>query len=333
MTCMRKKFKQTLGIYALVFPILFTPGCNTCIPCKSKPVPDNSSWMERDLHLLGDRKLDQLILPASHDAGMYSETFLGWGRTQCLSIFEQLSYGVRWFDLRPRWNGEKFVIHHGPIDGPDFSEILEDIKRFMSLNHHELILLKLSDFGPMSLKIFGSLSDQINDALGPWTFKSIPAGKRLSDLVLLDFVASGPAILVLIDNNLAADNKIPGIWSYGDCSSKSNPAADLFVYDVYSNTPSLDRMYKDQLEKFDRFTGKDPGGVTNCDLFLLSWTLTTSFRIWKVSQPALGSLQSVLRNHPLRNSHGRTINLVYVDFVEMASVTEIAIAANQRLTF
>ena len=42
--------------------------------------------------------LKKMVLPASHDTGMYSGNLLG--RTQDLNLYEQLSAGVRYFNLR-----------------------------------------------------------------------------------------------------------------------------------------------------------------------------------------------------------------------------------------
>jgi len=50
-------------------------------------------------------------------------------KTQELSIYDQLEYGIRWFDLRVRWTGSKLVMYHGPVDGPDLADILADFKK------------------------------------------------------------------------------------------------------------------------------------------------------------------------------------------------------------
>ncbi len=74
------------------------------------PLPVNfSGWMEQYFHVLGDRKLSEIALPGSHDAGMYKtrdcSPVPGAGdcntKTQALSIAEQLDSGIRYFDLRP----------------------------------------------------------------------------------------------------------------------------------------------------------------------------------------------------------------------------------------
>lgn len=58
-------------------------------------------------NVIQDRKLVDVIIPGTHDAGMSKITgaILSGGielttRTQGLSIYEQLRAGSRWFDLR-----------------------------------------------------------------------------------------------------------------------------------------------------------------------------------------------------------------------------------------
>jgi hypothetical protein len=299
------------------------------VPAHSGPVPDHSSWMQDRLPVLGGRKLSELILPASHDAGMYRSNPMGWGQTQCLSIYGQLAYGVRWFDLRPRWTGKKFVIHHGAATGPDFSEVLADVKRFAQENHHELIILKLSHFEGITPEIYPKLAAQAAAALGPWLFKGSLGTRRLAELTLSEYVTAGPRILIFVDENYAIDHPIEGLWSYADATSDRASRADLRAYDVYSNTTDFSLMAADQFRKFAAYDGTCAGSPVKCDLFLLSWTLTPRLRIWKASQPALNRLRTTFdTTDRIRNSHGRVINLIYVDFVEYAHVTEVALSAN-----
>lgn len=322
-------------IVLLGLATLSTTGCNTCIPCgeavwqNSSPA-NHASWMETRLPTLGGRELSRLVLPASHDAAMY-RGWNGYGKTQCLSIYDQLSYGIRWFDLRPEWTGSKFRIHHGIVSGPEFLEVVKDIRKFASEDRHELILLKLTDFRRIDHEAYVKLVAVVTNALGPWLFTNLPNGKRLSSVTLSEYVRSGPRILVLVDSEFAIRHPVNGIWVYGDWDSPHACCADLCVYDVYSNTTDFDRMSADQFRKFKCFRGKCRDGTTDCDLFLLSWTLTPCFRIWAASQPAIHHLKNSLEQFPVGNQHSKIINLIYVDFVEFSDVTEVAIIQNGRL--
>src|SRR5260221_1918663 len=108
-------------------------------------ITDRARWMQDRLETLGRKHLDQLVLPASHDAGMYwvYGHDLGMAKNQNLRIYDQLRYGIRYFDLRVQWNDgledpvlRGFTIHHGGWRGPDLKEVLDDIKRFANYENH-----------------------------------------------------------------------------------------------------------------------------------------------------------------------------------------------------
>ena len=106
-------------------------GCHGETPRAAATTADNSHWMQDHLDTWGERPLKQWVLPASHDAAMYES---GWvkslGRTQDLTIYDQLMYGVRWFDLRPKSSSGMLYMHHGPVLGPKLAEVLDDVRRF-----------------------------------------------------------------------------------------------------------------------------------------------------------------------------------------------------------
>jgi hypothetical protein len=267
------------------------------------------------LSVWGNRTLGQLTLPASHDAGMYLSGFpQSLGRTQSLSIYQQLTAGVRWFDLRPESKGGKFYIHHGSILGPDLDVVLNDVRRFMAEGHHELVLLKFSHFDGINAGNYPAMTRQMRDALSPWLYENLPAGKRLGDITLADFVRDHGRVVILCDGGLPVVNKQPGIWCYRDWENRDPQNGDLCVYDQYSNSTSFETMKADQLSKFAAFDGKcRQKPEVPCDLFLLSWTLTPPTGVISFSQKANAQLGDVMEHIGTLNSHGRRINQVYVD--------------------
>ena len=292
-------------------------------------ITDLASWMQDRLAALGSRPLSALALPAAHDAGMYKDGIAVLGKTQDLSLYGQLSCGIRWFDLRPKWTGDKFVIYHGPITGPDLSEVLADIARFAREGHRELILLKLSHFDNIDDNVYTRLTSQVTAALDPWLVKSLPPGKRLAHVTLAEYVAKGPAIVVVVDGDYAITKPAPGFWVYRDWESSTPAAGDLRVFDQYSNTTDFDKMKADQLAKFRAYNGKcknDPN--LPCDLFLLSWTLTPVTGVWFASKPANASLGATMAALTVPNTHGQIVNLLYVDYVEFARVGDVALFQN-----
>ncbi len=290
---------------------------------------NRASWMQDRLNELGTKTLSELALPASHDSGMYQNGLAILAKTQDLSIYGQLEAGTRYFDLRPKWTGSKFVIYHGPINGPDFSEVLNDAKKFCQEGHKELAILKLSHFDDIDSSHYSTLMDQIEAAIGPWLVKSIPNGKRLADITLNDYVQNGPAMLVVVDGSLPVQQPRPGFWVYRNWDSSSAAEGDLTVFDKYSDTTDFDKMKQDQFQKFEDFDGKckkDPN--VPCDLFLLSWTLTPITGVWYASQPANRALGAAMVELPSVNQYGKIVNMLYVDYVQYARTADVAITQN-----
>jgi len=68
-------------------------------------ITNRSDWMYDHLSALKGKTLKQIALPASHDSGMYLTGLAVLGKTQDWDIYGQLSYGIRYYDLRPGWDG------------------------------------------------------------------------------------------------------------------------------------------------------------------------------------------------------------------------------------
>lgn len=169
-----------------------------------------ANWMRDNYDKLKDKTLKQLVLPASHDAGMYlgpttadyAAVALGpagmaaycaasdcsfLGRAQDLDIYGQLSYGVRYFDLRPRYTilTHELVIHH-TVSGPPVSAVLADVNRFFKEGHRELVILKFSAYNRFDQDVFNQLCSLIQDrrnGLGDYLIvpQNLPGGYQRCD--------------------------------------------------------------------------------------------------------------------------------------------------------
>ncbi len=293
-------------------------------------ITDHSSWMQNNFNALKNKTLKQLTLPASHDSGMYPGGVPeSLGKTQDLSIYEQLSYGIRYFDLRPGWDGDDFYIYHDVIKGPRFSDVLSDVRRFMAEGHRELVILKLSHYKDLNNDLYKNMVQRIKSNIDGWLFNTLPAGKRLAEIPLSGYISNAGAVLVVCDENYPVNNPSSGIWVYRDWQTNDAARGDLRVYDQYANTTSYDAMKKDQLDKFRAYNGRCLKNQNlPCDLFLLSWTLTPPTGVWAVSKDANRNLGEVLARLNVPNSFGCVPNLLYVDYVEYARVTDVALYQN-----
>jgi hypothetical protein len=312
-------------------------------------ITNRASWMQDRLATLGPKPLRDLVLPASHDAGMYrSGDPTNISKNQHLTVYEQLRYGIRYFDLRPMLypnnpEGELWV-HHGGFGGPLLQVVLDDVARFANEKHRELVILKFSHFHHITTNAYRQLVTMVVDTIGKWLVKSKPNEKRLADVTLNEYVKDkdAPAVLVVVDNNFAIDNRENGLWVYRNWNHRDRgnqlDPGDLCVKDSYANTEDFERMRRDQHDKFGAFEGimdqRGGGHRKPCDLFLLSWTLTpksatTPLQLSRRANPSLGQNHRLVHQPPsIPNRHDKIINLIYVDYVESARVTDVALFLN-----
>ncbi|KAF5659012.1 chitinase [Fusarium heterosporum] len=148
--------------------------------------PDQYAWMNSIYDTIKDRKLKDVIVPGTHDAGMsYISGKMGGDgtkfntQTQGLNVRDQLYAGSRWFDLRPitvHKQGDatdyEFWISHMSLaalnwhgnTGESFQEVIDHINEFTSENKGEVIVLQLR-------QLFG-IYPTLNSKRLPWN-KSI----------------------------------------------------------------------------------------------------------------------------------------------------------------
>jgi hypothetical protein len=89
--------------------------------------------------------LSRLSIPGSHDAATSScgtSGMKGGAHTQTYTIAQQLERGVRFFDLRPAWNGSDMVIYHGLVStGVKFNDALNTLCNFLNSHPKEFLFV------------------------------------------------------------------------------------------------------------------------------------------------------------------------------------------------
>jgi len=296
-------------------------------------ITDRAVWMTERRAELGSKTIRELVLPASHDSAMYLYGLATLGKTQYLSIFDQLEYGIRYFDLRPKKSGDTIVIHHGPIDGPTLATVLDEIRNYCLFGHKELIIIDWGEFTDFENETYQQFTSDVEAKLGQWQYKGpLPSGQRLGDIPLSTYTANGPCIISAVDFWWAIDFPAPGFWVYRKCDDENSNQGQLVVYDYYSETTSYEEMRDDQLTKFEAYTGWQKYFPNlPCDIFLLSWTCTPITGVWFESVDPNRHLGKVIAETNIRNSHGRIMNALYVDYCEFARVTDVGIVLNNKL--
>jgi len=285
--------------------------------------------MEELYPTLQGRPLWRVALPGSHDTGAYDMStdksecadvslpgaiLRPLSETQSLTLGEQLAYGARFFDLRPCVKDGKFYAHHTNI-GANFDSMLDQAAAFFQETRRELVIFKVSHFCKFDDDKHQKLVRLIVDKLDRYLFKNEPT--KLLTTPIGSFVGQGSRAIIWYDNDYITEHPQPGFWR------------QLSVYDKYSETNDFGQMEADQLEKMKKHSGSIN------QLFLLSWTLTISAPyIQDFLQGSLHALTTQanrnLGQFLAKEANGYEINIVYVDFLEDARVTDCAILLNKR---
>jgi|GEM_PF-1403439 len=110
-------------------------------------------WQKDNWETIKDKRLWQVATPATHDSGCYGECWQGVvdharleynprSKSQGASIYEQLVYGIRSFDLRFRNYGDKYYVFHGSdVFDITLYTVLNDIKKFLDETEKEILIL------------------------------------------------------------------------------------------------------------------------------------------------------------------------------------------------
>ena len=116
-------------------------------PCTN----ETNQWMGELVKVAPKIKLRELVIPGTHDSASYSlkawSLFSAAGRTQNVSVYEQLLRGARYLDIRVagsnQVNVEDVYIFHGCLRCAKLDSVLKEIKVFMELHPQEFIFLEI----------------------------------------------------------------------------------------------------------------------------------------------------------------------------------------------
>lgn len=128
-------------------------------------------WMGNNGYWLGQRPLNQVIMPGSHDTGTYGFGSLTYERTQDSDLYTQLVAGAREFDIRakPSADGSKLVINHGGSNSDlDLQSLFDGLARFTKSPgaERELIYIKMSDGGNDNAQLYQRYCNDFTNTFG-----------------------------------------------------------------------------------------------------------------------------------------------------------------------
>lgn len=108
---------------------------------------DRHGWMR---HLDGGRRISAFTLPGTHDSATYLYADYGFTKCQTLSIRAQLDAGVRFLDIRCKYNGDGghddlWLFHGLSFLHHSFQTVYEQCRDFLIAHPSECIVLSLKN--------------------------------------------------------------------------------------------------------------------------------------------------------------------------------------------
>lgn len=157
MMLVNKNITKLLAFIALLWV------CALIFPLKNVYAIDRNNWQSE---LIDDAKVSWLTIPGTHDtatfnvecassSGSVPSSYVESATTcQSMTIEEQLTAGLRVFDLRYKWENEKFYLYHGEndlackckdSDGAhlDLATVLQKFKTFLDAHENEFIIVNI----------------------------------------------------------------------------------------------------------------------------------------------------------------------------------------------
>ncbi len=277
-------------------------------------------WMGR---IDGSTRLDCLMMPGSHDAGMSELHHCAPPKlaepstqTQAVGIGQQLEYGSRYFDLRIDFDHGELVTYHRTnrwgCNGQSLISILDQTRDFLSDNPSEAAIFKLTDirnYGSHHAAETEELIDALLAGYADVLYTDDNPDVNLASLEL-DLVRGK---LIVTMNYGGHTDTAAGRFKYIE-GTKATTGNNLTVYDRYADTRDYEQMAQNQLAKWEEYGGEGMGY-----LFLLSWTLTPDAlkgdSVKALANEANGHLPDFLHEQISLHKLGKP-NIVFLDFID-----------------
>lgn len=234
---------------------------------------DMADWMGAlaDTLTLGD-----ILMPGSHDAGVYREVstkagFLSlpksWTTCQSTSVLEQCEAGSRFFDVRLKVSSSSIRAHHtkkgqGAV-GESWDSTLESVSAFLDAHPSECVILRLT-------KPAGGASEQIIERL----LQSSLSERLCKSAGFIDFATTalgtlrGKAICAFEPKHFSVLHPSLGMHPFFRYEDGA-PGFGLVTCGKYSNSSKLQHVIDGQVAKMDAHADH-----TGHHLFVLYWTQT-----------------------------------------------------------
>ena len=176
------------------------------------------------------------------------------GRTQNVSIGEQLLRGIRYLDIRIAGFSNGVGIFHGCLMGAPLGVVLSQITDFLQNHVGEFLFIEIvqefgRDFTPAQKK---SALDMIQESLGPFQYKDDDRNKLLNDCTLQELTQANTRICLMVHpriyfelDGINYDREMIGNTYHAFDSGKS-------MYNKWHNTRDTNLLLQWNLEETQR---------------------------------------------------------------------------------
>lgn len=258
-------------VIAVSFLMLFSSCRKDDLNLGEKPI----AWMSYllDKYPEKDIKFSDILLPGSHDAGMYMLRNCSVGanacntQTQHLNMKRQLAAGYRYFDIRPTILGENLFTYHfnecGGLGcyGDRLDNIFSSIQEFIE-THREVVIIHFSNFCKVNPddEVF---LEMIDTTFGENLYRETRRVENLYDWSLQDVLGDNGKGKVVLMFNVSQVQNTDEFRKKGYFNSNI-----INVVGGWSNKNEYGELKKDQLKNYNMFQPRPPY------LFEFSWQMT-----------------------------------------------------------
>eukprot|EP00026_Physarum_polycephalum_P010647 Phypoly_transcript_10816.p1 GENE.Phypoly_transcript_10816~~Phypoly_transcript_10816.p1 ORF type:complete len:321 (+),score=15.90 Phypoly_transcript_10816:102-1064(+) len=294
----------------------------------------HASWITNSLHHLGNRRLNQIALPGTHNSATYSfsrasryavdqpglvkyrppwpvSSFIAqWSKTQARTIHQQLCDGIRYFDFRVGYQDGEFYTCHG-MKGDTIRDILKTFIEYANKYPREVVIIDFNHFYKMGPAEHETLTQQIRDQLGDkfWPFEH--ANATLDEAASMNL---GPIVVVYHKpegqrHSFYPNSAIQAPWANTD------------------NIALLQEKLQESLLRFDR--GSKQLFVSQC---ILTPSLDTVLRGFCRCNWSLFGLANTLNQEVVewiaKFHQSRPLNIVMVDHYHTCNFVDLVVKLN-----
>lgn len=316
------------------------------------------AWITRYYDFLKDKPLNRIVLPGSHDSGTHNLngtwlrgvddpfapdtddlkrglSFLGdgydkWAKAQERSIYQQLTDGIRYLDIRVCVDkSDQLKTCHG-LYGVSLTEVINDVVKFTNQYPKEPILIDFNHFYDWEEKIRNGKEDEAGytgirtamlDKLAGMIERSIGGKLAPNSLnptsTLKELMNTGRPIIVLWDKTPRGSFQQTYFWRSSE------------IVNAYSNQIAEIRM--DKINHLDKMIRANQNSST---FFSLTGQITPSHDLYKRAYDFTGTYPFGLENlakqtNPVVLSYvaneWRNLkhNIIAIDFYNQTSLVEL----------